>query len=156
MEQSARYLAEAVERTRLLNAIPLDKVDTNAAQALANAFILDVLSNRTFTHQVPHLVDRANQRQICRIISNIADKAAVDLYVVNRQMLHVPIGCKPRTKVIQRETTTQPLQFTNEVRSIFEVGNGRRLRDLETDALARHRIALEMLEQELEQGGVIE
>src|SRR5690606_14297681 len=153
---SARHLAEAVEWTWFLDTVALDKINADTAQALANAIILDILGDGALAHQVTHLIDRADQRQVGGIIRYITDKAAIDLDVIDRQMLQVAIRGQPRTKIIQRETTTQSLQLTDKIRGVFQIGNGRRLRDLETDTLTRYRVALEMFEQEFEQGGVIE
>jgi hypothetical protein len=86
----------------------------------------------------------------------IADEVAVDLQVIERQVLQVCERAEAATEVVERKAASHAVQHADEAPRVFDVGDDRILGDLEADPVRRHASAVEALHDEFEKSGIAE
>src|SRR5262245_11421453 len=131
---------------RLRYAVALRIVDAEPAQGLDDLGILGPLRERLLAGQVADLVDRAHHLAVDRVVQDALDEAAVDLQEVDREVLEVAERRKARAKVVERELAAQFLERLDEAAGLREVGDRRRLRDLEAYPVAVDAAPVELLD----------
>src|ERR1700682_512488 len=118
---------------RLRDTIALGVVDAKTAQHVDDFQILGKLRDGLLSGQMADLVDGTHHFPIDGVMQNLLDEAAVDLQVVDREMLQVTERRQARTEVVERELAAQFLQSLNEAVRLGETRDGGRLGDLEAD-----------------------
>src|SRR6516225_5534109 len=118
---------------RLRAAVALRVVDAGAGEHLDDLGVLGELRDGLLAGEVPDLVDRAHHLAIDRIAQDLAHEAAVDLEVIDREVLEVAEGGEPGAEVIQGELAAELLQRLDEAVRLREARYRRGLGDLEAD-----------------------
>src|SRR5258708_26015169 len=102
-----RYASDAVGRLqhalRLRDAVALSVVDAQALQHVDDFLILGEFGDRLFAGEVTDFVDRAHHFPIDGIVQNLFDETAVDLQVIDREVLQVSERRQPGAEIIERE-----------------------------------------------------
>src|SRR5215472_3173590 len=133
---------------RLCDAVALRVVDPEAGEHLDDLGVLGELRDGLLAGEVPDLVDRAHHLAIDRIAQDLAHEAAVDLEVIDREVLEVAEGGEPGAEVIQRELAAELLQRLDEAVRLREARYRRGLGDLEADLGGIEPAAVELLDDE--------
>ena len=96
--RAAGGIREHEKQFRLRNGISLSIVNTDFAQQFQLRGVLDKFRDGLHAHQMRHFVDRLDHGAIDRIVHDIVNKSAVDLEIVDRQMLEIREGRMPLPK----------------------------------------------------------
>src|SRR5690606_22674541 len=120
---------------RFPDVIPLRAIDAVLAQQVERARVLHEFRNDALAERAPDLYDRADETLVDGIVQQVADEAAVDLQVVDRELPQVVEGAEARSKVIEGEAAPDLAQGIDHAPGLFVVGDRRGLGDLEGDAL---------------------
>src|SRR6516225_4034328 len=118
---------------RLRDAVALRVVDAEAGEHLDDLGVLGEFRDGLLTGEVPDLVDRADHLAVDRIAQDLAHEAAVDLQVIDREVLEVAERGKSGAEVIERELAAELLQRLDEAVGLGEARDRRGLGDLEAD-----------------------
>src|SRR6185437_2101807 len=133
---------------RLRHAVALGEVDAQAGQHLDDLGVLGKLGDGLLAGEVADLIDGADHLPVDRVAQDLAHEAAVDLEVVDREVLQVPERGEAGAEVIERELAAELLQRLDEAVGLREAGNGRGLGDLEADLRAVEPAAVELIDDE--------
>src|SRR5258707_15367252 len=82
---------------------------------------------------MPDFIDRTHHLPVDGIVQYLFDEAAVDLQVIDREVLEIAERRQPGAEIIERELAAQFLQRLNEAIRLREARDRRRLRDFEAD-----------------------
>ena len=88
------------------------------------------------SNQPRHVDETAHRRIVQRVIHYVTDEPAVDLQHVDFQGSEVAKRRRIRAEVFQRDLHAQGTHLFDEHRGVGHVGDGRRLGNLQADALA--------------------
>ena len=113
-------------------------------QPLQHLAALHALGDGLDTHGQPHLVDRIHHAVVDPIAKHVLDELSVDLQEIHRQGLQISERRQTTAEIIQREFSTQPLEFVHEMRDMYEVADGGCLSDLKADGARRRLETLEL------------
>src|SRR5215469_5527557 len=110
---------------RLRDAVALRVVDAEAGEHLDDLGVLGKFCDGLLAGEMPDLVDRAHHLAIDWIAQDLAHEAAIDLEVIDREMLEVAEGGEPGAEVIERELAAELLQRLDEAVRLREARHGR-------------------------------
>src|SRR6516164_8966476 len=133
---------------RLRNAVALGVVDAEAGEHLDDLGVLGELGDGLLAGEMPDLVDRAHHLAIDRIAQDLAHEAAVDLEVIDREVLEVTEGGEARAEVIECELAAELLQRLDEAVRLREARDGGGLGDLEADLRSIEPALVELIDHE--------
>src|SRR6516162_9969272 len=88
---------------RLRDAVALRVVDAEAGEHLDDLGVLGEFRDGLLAGEVPDLVDRADHLAVDRVAQDLAYEAAVDLQVIDREVLEVTERGEPGAEVIEPE-----------------------------------------------------
>ncbi|CAJ6454609.1 Uncharacterised protein [Burkholderia pseudomallei] len=111
---------------------------------------VDVLGDRLAIHRVPDVVDRRDDVEARGIVRDARHEAAVDLQVLDGQLLQIAERRHPGAEIVEREPAAERLQLVHEAQRAGQVRDRRRLGDLETDERGRDARARELFEHIVE------
>src|SRR5690606_3088897 len=94
---------------------------------------------------------RGNHRLIDRVRVEIADEAAVDLQVIERQILQIAEGRESAAEIIERELAAHAVQHADEALRVLDIRDHRVLRHFEAELIRRHTGATENVDDELQE-----
>src|SRR6185312_3977745 len=98
------------QRLRRPDLQPLDVIDRECFELAAHVRVLDALGNRRDSHGLAQRVDRLDHGSRDRIVLHVADELAVDLQVIDGQLLQVHERGHAAAEIIERERTAEPTQ----------------------------------------------
>src|SRR5246127_5787842 len=133
---------------RLGDAVALRVIDAEAGEHLDDLGVLGKLGDRLLAGEVPDLVDRAHHLAVDRIAQDLAHEAAVDLEVIDGEVLEVSEGRQPGAEVIERELAAELFQRLDEAVGLREARHRRGFRDLEADLRAVEPALVELVDDE--------
>src|SRR5438552_8553500 len=138
------------ERPRSGNTETLRVVDADHLQDGKCFYAFYALRNRRDAHYSADLIDCLDHCAIDRIARNIADKHAVNLQMVDRQMLQVAERRHPAAEIVQGKAAAEHLQLVDEPRRPGEARDRSCFSDLEADRLVGNSERLELRADEWE------
>src|SRR5580658_3622167 len=97
---------------------------------------------------MPDLVDRAHHLPIDRVAQDLAHEAAVDLQIVDREVLEVTERGQAGAEVIERKLAAELLERLDEAVRLREARHRRGLGDLEADLGRVQPAAMELVDDE--------
>src|ERR1700724_4340043 len=133
---------------RLRDAVALRVIDAQTGEHLDDLGVLGKLGDGLLAGEVPDLVDRAHHLAVDRIAQDLAHEAAVDLEVIDREVLEVPEREQSGAEVIERELAAELLERLDEAVRLREARHRRGLGDLEADLRAVEPAAMELVDDE--------
>src|SRR3954469_6844686 len=139
-ERDLRLGQPVAQRRRLAEVEALGVVDAHAPQQRRRLAVADVLGHRALAEPARDVDDRLDDELVGPVDGRVADELAVDLQVVERQVLEVVERAEARTEVVEGEAAAEVGQAGREVLGARDVGDRDRLGDLEDD-LARADLA---------------
>ncbi len=95
--------------------------------------------------------DRPDHALVDRVVDHVADELAVDLQVIDRQVLEVGKRRQAAAEIIEGELAAEFLQGLHEVHDPRQVRYGGGLGNLETDCAFRQLLCFEFLDHVLEE-----
>src|SRR5437763_16691333 len=95
-----------------------------------------------------YLVDRSHQHAVNRVAQDRAHEAAVDLDVVDREVLQVSEGRQAGAEVSERELAAELFQRLDEAVGLGEARHRRGLGDLEADLRGVEPALVELVDDE--------
>ena len=90
--------------------IALRKFDSQGGELLEHGFGLDAFGDHFDAHRVTHFADRLHHAFVHLVMRNIVDELAVDLQVVDGQVLEIGKRRQATAEIVQRELATEFLQ----------------------------------------------
>jgi len=117
--------------------IALGVVHPDFAQHFENGFVLDELRDRDQPHGMADGIDRLHHCPIGRVGGDIAHEGAIDLEVIDRQILEVGKRRQPAAEIIERKSAAQLLHLADEAHHPRQIGHRRTLGDLEAQCTGR-------------------
>ena len=114
--------------------VALAVVDAEAGQHFDGFLVADELGDRALAHAAGDLHDCGDQDAVGLIHGAVADELAVDLEVVEGQVLEVVEGAEAGAEVVEGEVAAQLGQALGELRGRGDVGDRGGLGDLEDQA----------------------
>src|SRR5256885_2541085 len=133
---------------RLRDAVALRVVDPETGEHLDDLGVLGELGDGLLAGEVPDLVDRAHHLAVDRIAQDLAHEAAVDLEIIDREVLEVAERGQSGAEVIQRELAAELLESLDEAVRLREARHRRGLGDLEADLRAVEPAAMELVDED--------
>src|SRR5690242_9485070 len=94
----------------------LNKIHAHHAERAQDRFTLDVFRDGQSSHRMADIVDRCHHFSINGIFEHVLDESAVDLDVIDWQMLQIAERGHTGAKVIERELAAALLQLADEAR----------------------------------------
>src|SRR5690606_7358785 len=146
----------SVNRARALDDVALDEIDAERASRLERRAILDLLGDDTEIERARQLDHRADHLAVHAVLGKIARVDAVDLQVVEGQILQVRERADAAAEVFERETTADAVQHGDESPSMIEVVHDGGLAHLEADLRGIDAGVVEQVDDELEKAVVAE
>src|SRR4029077_15367905 len=132
----------------LRDAVALRVVDAEASEHLDDLGVLGEFRDGLLAGEVPDLVDRADHLAVDRVAQDLAHEAAVDLEVIDREVLEVTERGEPGAEVIERELAAELLQRLDEAVRLREACDRRGLGDLEADLGRIEPALVELIDDE--------
>src|SRR5581483_10882797 len=105
---------ELLERTGAAEVEPLAVVDADVLQELDRRIVADELGDRPAAQAARDVHDRTHDQLVGGVGDEVGDELAVDLQVVELEVLEVVEGGEPRTEVVQREMAAEAAQLPRE------------------------------------------
>src|SRR5690606_31043054 len=107
--------------------------------------------DRLEAHGVTDLRDRLDHAAIDVIGRDVLNELAVDLQIVDRQILEVHEGRQSAAEIVERELTAARAELAHEVYDVGQVRDCRRLRDFEAHGAWTQVVRLQLVDQEIEE-----
>src|SRR6185437_9586046 len=133
---------------RLRHAIALGEVDPQAGEHLDDLGVLGEFGDGLLAGEMADLVDGADHLPVDGVAQDFAHEAAVDLEVIDREVLEVPERGEAGAEVIERELAAELLQRLDEAVRLGEARDRRGLGDLEADLAAVEAALVELVDDE--------
>src|SRR5690242_16837276 len=133
---------------RLRHAVALRVVHAEAGEHLDDLGVLGEFRDGLLAGEVADLVDRPHHLTVYRIAQDLAHEAAIDLEVIDREVLEVTERGEPGAEVIECELATELLQRLNEAVRLREARDRRGLGDLEAYLRGIEPALVELIDHE--------
>ncbi len=122
----------------------MGKIHPQRSELILSGLILYIFSHGLLTHDMTDIINRSNHGKMHGVGKSVADKAAVDLQIVHRQIPQGCIGRQTTTEIIQCKATTLLAQFVHEPLGNTQIRNRGGFDNFKTDALCWTRAALNL------------
>src|SRR5215208_621397 len=142
------------QRRRLADVVALRVVHAEPGQQLERLLVADHLRHRALAEPARDVDDGLDHELVRPVVQAGAHELAVDLEVVERQVLEVEEARERRAEVVEREPAAQRVEVRGELLGARDVADRRRSRDLEDDLLGVDPVGAELVLDQLEQLGV--
>jgi hypothetical protein len=109
------------KRSGFADVVALGEVHAVPSQQVHRCGVPDKFSNRLLSKANGHLHDRFNDLLIVSVPGEIADELAVDLEVVERQMLEIMERAEARSEIVQGEGAPQAGKLLSKTAGLRDV-----------------------------------
>ena len=96
------------------NSIPSNIVNADLAQQFQLVEVLNTFRDGLHAHEMRYFVDGLDHGAIDRIVHDIVNKSAVDLEIVDRQMLEIREGRHAAAEIIQGKSAVEAFKLIDE------------------------------------------
>src|SRR5215217_7923717 len=139
------------QRRRLADVVALRVVHAEPGQQLERLLVADHLRHRALAEPARDVDDGLDHELVRAVVEARAHELAVDLEVVERQVLEVVEAREGGAEVVEREAAAELVEAGGELLRARDVAHRGRLGDLEDDLLRLHAVDLELLLDQVEQ-----
>jgi hypothetical protein len=116
----------------------LHEVDAHLSNGLERSLILDLLGHDLKIQGTRQLDHCGNHRPIHAVGLQVANIGTVDFQIVDSEILQVGERTNTAAKVIQCESTADPMQNVDKAMGVIEITDDRRLGNLEAELRGRN------------------
>src|SRR5690606_21221043 len=109
----------------------------------------DLLGDHLEIQRAGELDHGGDHGLIHRVHGEVADERAVDLQIIERQVLEIAEGGQSAPEIIEGELAAHTVQHADEALRVLDVGDHRVLGDLEAQLRGRHAGAIQYVHHEL-------
>src|SRR6185295_18379301 len=103
------------QRRRLADAIALSIVHPDVPEFLDDRVVLCVFGNGFDAHNMPDAIDGFGHGLVDGVALQVLDESAVDLEIIDRQILEIAKRARARAEIVKRKQKTHRLAFLDEL-----------------------------------------
>lgn len=134
----------------------LHEVDAHLRRGFERARVFHLLGDHLEVERARELDHRRHHRLVDRVDAEIADERAVDLQIVERQVLQVAERGQAAPEIVERELAAHAVQHADEALRMLDVRDDRVLGDFERKLVRRDAGAVEHVDDELQERRIAE